>query len=121
MVDSDRGDDVAFQTGNEDNIVPDLLGWFDIVTRDDVVSGRFSEACPVAGPCGLARGGDWSALERVMSQATIIMEANAAVFDVRGGFAGFTAGANDVLRRQGLLEGADASTQMRRCHRGKLN
>ena len=33
-----------------------------------------------------------------------LTDANAAVFDVRGGFAGCVAGIHEVLRRQGLLD-----------------
>ena len=44
----------------------------------------------------------WGGLLRLGAQIT---DANAAIFDAAGGFAGVIAGVHEVLRREGLLEG----------------
>jgi hypothetical protein len=42
----------------------------------------------------------------LLVRAGEVTDCNAAVFDVANGFAGCIAGIHEVLRRQGLLEGA---------------
>ncbi len=117
IVDSDRGADVALYTGNDDNIVADLLTPFDLHGPAGPVTRRF-----VGGLLGhwavwtrsavhlhelvqKAWAGDEPARIRAMSMAAAVTDANAAVFDVRNNFAGVIAGVHEVLRRQGLLEG----------------
>jgi dihydrodipicolinate synthase/N-acetylneuraminate lyase len=108
--------DVTLYTGNDDSIVADLLT-------------DFPAAAPAAPPVRFAGGllGQWAvwtreavrmleavkasrakngagALELVALGAQLT-DANAALFDVRNGFAGCIAGLHEVLRRQGLLQG----------------
>jgi hypothetical protein len=116
MAQSGR-EDVALYTGNDDNIVVDLLTPFEFdvggrrVTRRMVggLLGHWAvwtskavetlEACHAA----VASGGPLPAeLLRLSVQVT---DCNAAVFDAAGGYAGVIAGVHEVLRRQGLLEG----------------
>ncbi|MYW30479.1 dihydrodipicolinate synthase family protein, partial [Streptomyces sp. SID2119] len=49
--------------------------------------------------------GDAAARRRALARLAGDTDANAAVYDVRGGFAGVIAGVHEVLRRQGLLTG----------------
>lgn len=117
VVDSDRGAEVALYTGNDDSIVTDLLTPYDIATAEGVVRRYFvggllghwaawtRTATALLRDAKRARSGDLSALDRVFGMSAGITDANAAVFDSRGGFAGVIAGVHEVLRRQGLLEG----------------
>lgn len=101
-------DDIALYTGNDDNIITDLITPF-----------RFGgkTRCIVGGLLG-----HWSVwtkpavdyLRRCQSEAASadllqlnveVTDANAAFFDAANGFAGCIAGLHEVLRRQGLLEG----------------
>jgi dihydrodipicolinate synthase/N-acetylneuraminate lyase len=110
-------DDVALYTGNDDNIVLDLLTPF----RFDV-GGEKRERRIVGGLLG--HWAVWTRkavelLEECHSLATPdgdvpvdmlrlnneTTDANAAIFDAANGFAGCTAGIHEVLRRQGLLDG----------------
>jgi hypothetical protein len=43
--------------------------------------------------------------DSLLSQAAALTDANAALFDVRSGFAGCIAGLHEILRRQGLMQG----------------
>jgi len=110
-------DDVALYTGNDDNIVADLLTPFEFdvggrrVTRRMVggLLGHWavwtSRAVDTLRAChaAVASGGPVPAeLLRLAAQVT---DCNAAVFDAAGGYAGVIAGVHEVLRRQGLLEG----------------
>ena len=110
-------DDVALYTGNDDNILIDLLTPFELhaggrrITRR-IVGGLLGQWAVWTGKAvgtlekcraAVASGGPVPAeLLRLSAQVT---DCNAAVFDAANGFAGVIAGVHEVLRRQGLLEG----------------
>ncbi len=110
-------EDVALYTGNDDNIVVDLLtpfrfrvggreverrivggllGHWSVWTRSAVELHRRCRAVSSA-------GGEIPA--EMLRLAAEVTDSNAAVFDAANGFAGCIAGIHEVLRRQGLLEG----------------
>lgn len=101
--------DVALYTGNDDNIVVDLLTPY----RFGAVEKRF-----VGGllghwaVCTRAAVRIFNELKRAteitpehLRLAAEVTDFNSAVFDVRNGFEGCIPGVHEVLRRQGLLEG----------------
>lgn len=108
VADSGRADEIALYTGNDDNIVVDLLTGFRFNGRRLRMAG------------GLL--GHWAAWTRRavelleetkrqpfrddwLSRAFEVTDANAALFDAANGFRGCIAGIHEVLRRQGLLAG----------------
>lgn len=117
VADSDRGDDVALYTGNDDNIVADLLTPYHVRGPSGPVVRHFvggllghwavwtREAVRLLADAHDARAGDADALRRTLARLAGDTDANAAVYDVRGGYAGVIAGVHEVLRRQGLLAG----------------
>ena len=112
VADAGRAD-IALYTGNDDNIIADLvtpfpfgggaprrivgglLGQWAVWTRRAVELWNRTRASAEADhvPADLVRIG------------AAITDANAAVFDVRHAFAGCIAGIHEVLRRQGLMRG----------------
>ena len=113
---SQRADQIALYTGNDDNIVIDLLTKYQFTDGGKTVEKRF-----VGGLLG-----HWSVwthtavklFERIktatakdeiptelLTLAAEITDTNAAFFDTAHGFKGCIAGLHEVLRRQGLLEG----------------
>jgi len=110
---ADSGRDIALYTGNDDNIVPDLLTPFNFSNKKlRIVGGLLGQwACwtlkavellnrihsivenekPI--PCGL------------LSIGVEVTDANAAIFDAANNFAGCIPGIHEILRRQGLLKG----------------
>ena len=110
-------DDIALYTGNDDNIVLDLLTPYAIS-----VQGRTVERRIVGGLLGhwsvwtqraveqlracraLARSGAPVPTE-LLRLSVEVTDANAVFFDAANGFAGCIAGLHEVLRRQGLLAG----------------
>jgi len=108
--------DVALYTGNDDNIVLDLITpyRFDVggkpVERRMVggLLGHWSvwtrKAVELLQTCHEAGRADEASPE-LLKLNIEVTDANAAVFDVANGFAGCIAGVHEVLRRQGLLEG----------------
>jgi dihydrodipicolinate synthase/N-acetylneuraminate lyase len=110
---SGRAREIALYTGNDDNIVPDLLTPF-----------RFGETVVRIRGGLLGHWAVWTLravrmLERIqaaneedrpLSQSWLtlgveVTDSNAAFFDVAHNFHGCIAGIHEVLRRQGLLAG----------------
>ncbi|MDP3069660.1 MAG: dihydrodipicolinate synthase family protein [Opitutaceae bacterium] len=103
-------DDVALYTGNDDNIITDLLTPFSFGGRTRHIDGGL-----------LGQWGVWTRCAvRLLAEIKIartrprldagwldrnaaLTDANAAVFDAGHGFAGCLPGIHEVLRRQGLL------------------
>lgn len=113
---SERRDQIALYTGNDDNIVNDLLTVYRFRVQESIVEKRI-----VGGLLG-----HWAVwtnkavelleeIKRVRVQENIssqwlarnieVTESNAAFFDPAHGFAGCIPGIHEVLRRQGLLKG----------------
>jgi len=109
-------DDIALYTGNDDNIVADLLTPFPVsvggttVLRwiDGGLLGQWAvwtrAAVSLLAAVKEARvTGEYS--PSLLSYGAALTDANSAVFDVANNFAGCIAGIHEVLRRQGLLDG----------------
>ncbi|WP_433406210.1 dihydrodipicolinate synthase family protein [Streptomyces sp. CA-146814] len=117
VADSGRGHEVALYTGNDDNIVADLLTPYHVTTPTGPAVRRFvggllghwavwtRSAVRLLADVHAADAGDDTARQRALARLAGDTDANAAVYDVRGGFAGVIAGVHGVLRRQGLLSG----------------
>ncbi len=114
VCDSGRSSEIALYTGNDDNIIGDLLTRYSgPAAHAEFVGGLLGHwavwtrpACRYWRSCREhmqdRTGQVPAALLRLNAQVT---DANAALFDVRNGFAGCIAGIHEVLRRQGLLAG----------------
>ncbi|MEA3246846.1 MAG: dihydrodipicolinate synthase family protein [Gemmatimonadota bacterium] len=111
FADSGR-DDVALYTGNDDNIVADLVTPYRSGDRARHIVGgllgqwavwtrRAVELLATARAAREAR----SVPDTLLAEGAALTVANAAIFDVKNAFAGCIAGIHEVLRRQGLLEG----------------
>ncbi len=112
-----RRDDIALYTGNDDNIVVDLLTPFQFQTSQRVHERRIvggllgqwavgaSRSVELLEQCHriVAEGGNVSA--EMLRRSVEITDLNAAVFDAANRFAGCIAGVHEVLRLHGLLEG----------------
>ncbi|MEV0262426.1 dihydrodipicolinate synthase family protein [Streptomyces sp. NPDC050617] len=111
---SERADAVTLYTGNDDDIIGDLLTSYTTADgrRRRVAGGLLGQwavwteaAVRLFEDVRRAREGDQEAMARCLARRTELTDANSAVFDVRGGFRGCVAGVHEVLRRQGLLDG----------------
>jgi dihydrodipicolinate synthase/N-acetylneuraminate lyase len=104
----ESGRDIALYTGNDDNILIDLLTRFDFGGRPARIAGGLLGHWAVwtsraAEHLKLAKAGNFS--PDILTLAQQITDSNAALFDPANGFRGCVAGIHEVLRRQGLLEG----------------
>ncbi|WP_062106990.1 dihydrodipicolinate synthase family protein [Bacillus niameyensis] len=116
VCESARRDEIALYTGNDDNIVLDLLTTYSFNIGGEIVSK------PIVG--GLL--GHWAVWTRKavelfeelkevrnsgvveenwLTLAQSVTDTNAAFFDTANQFKGCIAGINEVLARQGLLKG----------------
>jgi hypothetical protein len=108
-------DDIALYTGNDDNIVADLLTPFRFKVGEKWVERRMVGGLLGQWAVGTRRAYYLLQAARHLRRRNISPEMlrkaieytdfNAAVFDAANGFAGCIAGIHEVLRRQGLLEG----------------
>ncbi|HMD82728.1 MAG TPA: hypothetical protein VKE92_15535, partial [Anaerolineales bacterium] len=110
---SARVDDIALYTGNDDNIVADLLTPYRFEHNGKVVVKKF-----VGGLLGhwafwtkkavelleQLRDNDPKSIGALLARGIEITDANAAVFDPANQYHGCISGINEVLRRQGLLK-----------------
>ena len=113
VADSGRAAEIALYTGNDDNIIPDLLADFRLHNGTFHFSGGLLGQWAVWTKCAVEIletiqhsrcDGGRGALDILVRSASLT-DANAALFDVRNDFAGCIAGLHEILRRQGLLAG----------------
>ncbi len=109
--------DIALYTGNDDNIVNDLLTTFEFAGRRlRIVGGLLGHwavwtkravellkevhtAAPIDGDGRKSISSEW------LTRNTAVTDANAAFFDAANAFRGCITGIHEVLRRQRLLAG----------------
>lgn len=125
---SDRWDQVALLTGNDDAIIADLV----TPHRLDV-SGQVRELRVQGGLLGQFAVGTRAAVRlthqslqcdgqvptRLLALGQDLTEVNAAVFDVANNFAGCVAGVNEVLRQQGIAASATCLSEAERVSEGQ--
>ena len=114
VADSGRTD-IALYTGNDDQIVLDLLTRFPTLGDSEraprIVGGVLGQwsvwthrAVEILDEIRVAR--DVDAMDRGwLTRAAALTDANGALFDVRHAFAGCIAGLHEILRRQRLMTG----------------
>jgi len=116
VAESGRAEEIALYTGNDDNIVADLLTQFAVpsgagTVRLGMVGGLLGHwACWTRGAVELLREcrsyrSSQDVPARLLTLGAQVTDCNAAFFDAANAFAGCISGIHEVLRRQGLLEG----------------
>lgn len=118
VAESSRADEIALYTGNDDNIVVDLLTPYRLTVAGQTVEKRIVggllghwavwtrraveqlEACHRA-----LDSGDRQTIRDLLATSVRVTDGNAAVFDSANAFRGCIAGIHEVLVRQGLLAG----------------
>ncbi|MES2736855.1 MAG: dihydrodipicolinate synthase family protein [Verrucomicrobiota bacterium] len=101
-------DDIALYTGNDDNIVADLITPFKINGQERRIVGGLLGHWSVWAHKAVAlldRCQHEPASPALLQLGQEVTDSNAAFFDAANGFRGCIAGLHEVLRRQGLLEG----------------
>jgi dihydrodipicolinate synthase/N-acetylneuraminate lyase len=107
VADSGRAADIALYTGNDDNIVADLLTEYRFgAVKLRIVGGLLGHwAVWTNKAVQMLERLKGSLVPDLLTLNIQVTDANAAFFDVANNFHGCIAGIHEVLRRQGLLEG----------------
>jgi hypothetical protein len=110
LAESGRTQDVALYTGNDDNILNDLLTPFNFGTqRVRIVGGLLGHWAvwtkTAVSHLELVKSNPTSVPAELLTLAAQITDANATIFDPSHHFHGCIPGIHEILRRQGLLEG----------------
>jgi hypothetical protein len=110
LAQSGRAQEVALYTGNDDNILNDLLTQFDFGTQPlRIVGGLLGHWAvwtkTAVSHLALAKQHSDPVPGELLTLAQQITDANSAIFDPAHNFQGCIPGIHEILRRQGLLEG----------------
>ncbi|MBG0861011.1 MAG: dihydrodipicolinate synthase family protein [Bacteroidales bacterium] len=115
VAESGRADKIALYTGNDDNILVDLLTEYTTIHNDNIIRKRI-----VGGLLGhwavwtlsavkllenVQKGSYEKDVNRALILASQITDCNSAFFDTANNFKGCIVGLHEVLRRQGLFKG----------------
>ena len=114
---SSRYMDIDLYTGNDDNIIPDLLTKyrFDIngrIVEKEFVGGLLGhwavwtrKAVELLEEVKACKADNNKGIAELLTKGIEVTDMNAAIFDPANSFHGCIPGIHEVLRRQGLLEG----------------
>lgn len=115
VIESGRSQEITLYTGNDDNILVDLLSEYKLQFENKTISKRISGGLlghwavwthsAVKLLQSIHKGDFNNDIQKTLVLANKITDCNAALFDAANNFAGCIVGLHEVLRRQGLLDG----------------
>lgn len=112
-----RKNKIALYTGNDDNIIADLLTPYRFCIAGEIIEKRFvggllghwavwtKKSVDLFNKIKQCIKDENNCIEKLLSDGIIVTDMNAVIFDTKNSFRGCIAGIHEVLRRQGLLEG----------------
>jgi dihydrodipicolinate synthase/N-acetylneuraminate lyase len=114
---SNRRNEIALYTGNDDNIVADLLTSYRFEVKGEPVEKRFvggllghwavwtKKAVELLHEIKQCIDNNYAGADQLLSKGIAVTDMNAVIFDAKNSYKGCIAGIHEVLRRQGLIEG----------------
>lgn len=117
VCNSGRHKEIALYTGNDDNIVADLLTTYRFQTGGEVIEKEFvggllghwavwtRKAVELLEDVKRCKANGRAGVNELLTRGVEVTDMNAAIFDPANSFHGCIPGIHEVLRRQGLLEG----------------
>lgn len=117
VCNSGRHNEIALYTGNDDNIVADLLTTFRFGNDGRVIEKEFvggllghwavwtKKAVELLDEVKRCKANGRAAVSELLTRGVEVTDMNAAIFDPAHSFHGCIPGIHEVLRRQGLLDG----------------
>ena len=114
---SQKRNQIALYTGNDDNIVADLLTPYRFNINGSSVEKRFvggllghwavwtKKAAELLFAIKECLANDYKGMDNLLARGIGVTDMNEVIFDARNLFHGCIPGIHEVLRRQGLLEG----------------
>ncbi|QDT96936.1 dihydrodipicolinate synthase family protein [Gimesia aquarii] len=116
VIESGR-EDIALYTGNDDNIVLDLITPFRFQVEGKLIERRIvggllghwavwtQKAVEILKKCQHVAASETAIPLSILHRNTEVTDCNAVLFDVANCYQGCIPGIHEILRRQGLLEG----------------
>lgn len=117
VCNSERRNEMALYTGNDDNIVADLLTPYKFSVNNEVIEKRFvggllghwsvwtKKAVEMLAEIKQCIANKYSGIESLLSKGIEVTDMNAVLFDAKNAYAGCIPGIHEILRRQGLMKG----------------
>ncbi len=117
VCNSGRRNEIALYTGNDDNIVADLLTPYQFPVNGEKIEKRFvggllghwavwtKRAVELLDEIKHCIANDYSGVEKLLSKGIEVTDMNSALFDAKNSFKGCIPGIHEVLRRQEMLQG----------------
>jgi hypothetical protein len=117
VCNSERRNQIALYTGNDDNIVGDLLTPYRFNINGEAVEKRFvggllghwavwtKKATELLSDIKECLANNCEGIDSLLAKGIEVTDMNEVIFDARNSFHGCIPGIHEVLRRQGLLEG----------------
>ena len=117
LCSSERHSEIALYTGNDDNIVADLLTPYRFSINGKTIEKKFvggllghwaawtKKAVELLNEIKKCVSNNYEGIEDLLAKGIEVTDMNEVIFDARNAFHGCIAGIHEVLRRQGLLEG----------------
>jgi hypothetical protein len=117
VASSTRNNEIALYTGNDDNIVADLLTPYQFNLNGKIVTKQFTGGLLGHWACWTQKAvtllaevkecisNNYANADLLLTRNIEVTDMNAAIFDPSHKFHGCIPGIHEVLRRQGLLEG----------------
>jgi len=114
---SKRSNEIALYTGNDDNIVADLVTSYQFDVNGKQVEKRFvggllghwavwtKRAVELLAEIKQCVANNNPGIDKLLSKGIAVTDMNAVIFDAKNAYKGCIAGIHEVLRRQGLMEG----------------
>jgi hypothetical protein len=114
---SERKNDIALYTGNDDNIVTDLVTTYQFTINGQKVEKEFvggllghwavwtAKAVALLNEVKHCKANNHDGLSKLLMKNIEVTDMNAAIFDPAHAFHGCIPGIHEILRRQGLLAG----------------
>ena len=131
VCNSDSRDRISLYTGNDDNIVADLVTPFRFTVNGKLVEKKFvggllghwavwtKSAVELLNKIKLQQTNN-EGVQKLLSEGVKVTDMNAAIFDVANAFHGCIPGIHEVLRRQGLLDGTWCLNPKEQLSRGQM-
>ncbi|MGH2563322.1 MAG: dihydrodipicolinate synthase family protein, partial [Ginsengibacter sp.] len=117
VCNSKRRQEISLYTGNDDNIIADLLTPYRFEVDGIKLEKRFvggllghwavwtSRAVELLKEVKICVNNNYVGIENLLAKNIEVTDMNAVIFDAQNAFHGCIPGIHEVLRRQGLLEG----------------
>ena len=117
VCNSGRHDEIALYTGNDDNIVADLLTTYRFELNGKIIEKEFvggllghwavwtRKAVELLDEVKACKSNGRANIDVLLTRGVEVTDMNAAIFDPAHSFHGCIPGIHEVLRRQGLLDG----------------